>query len=268
MDFPDRNFYEDDEDLPFVFGDIEGSNAVEEIKEEDDEDMCGYASDDNKLIKKKSSTWERDQNPQNLKIFIQMEFCEGLTIWDYIEDLQKRDLIHASATEIESENQVRYLMIQQIVDGLNYLHSHNVIHRDLKPANLFLDKDKKVKIGDFGLAVKDSSKILKRSNFLSVRHQPSADLHSQGIGTVFYMSPEQEAGGSYGTQTDMYSLGVIIFEMWASFGTDSEKAKYIKMLREELEIAPEFLNRKRIPSNIYALVKELTFTSPEKRLTA
>ena len=82
--------------------------------------------------------------------------------------------------------------------GLYEIHSHNIIHRDLKPANIFLTKDKRAKIGDF-----DTSKLLKSKY----------DLTTSKVGTMIFQSPEKYQCKQYSTDDDMWSLGIIIYEL-------------------------------------------------------
>ena len=135
--------------------------------------------------------------------------------------------------------------MEQILKALHYIHSMGLLHRDLKPANIFLDKEYNVKLGDFGLAqevskskvpiaihqdedeTKESSKmdskgILKNSRQRMnqkglIKHDKSSkhseSMMSTGIGTFYYMSPEQETQSNYNQKTDMFSLGIILFEM-------------------------------------------------------
>ena len=89
-------------------------------------------------------------------------------------------------------------LIIYICLGLHEIHSHNIIHRDLKPANIFLTVDKRAKIGDF-----DQSKLLKSKN----------DLTSSKVGTLIFQSPEKYQHKQYYTDDDMWSLGIIIYEL-------------------------------------------------------
>lgn len=102
-------------------------------------------------------------------------------------------------------NEGKHFSFEQITDwiiyiclGLHEIHSHNIIHRDLKPANIFLTKDKRAKIGDF-----DQSKLLKSKN----------DLTTSKVGTLIFQSPEKYKREQYYTDDDMWSLGIIIYEL-------------------------------------------------------
>lgn len=76
----------------------------------------------------------------SLEVMIQMEFCSGRTLKDYIQ----------STTSINRENNLQ--LFKQLISGLKYIHQMGLIHRDIKPANIFLNEDGVLKIGDFGLA--------------------------------------------------------------------------------------------------------------------
>ena len=84
-----------------------------------------------------------------------------------------------------------------ICAGVAYLHDHGIVHRDLKPANIFIDEGR-VKIGDYGL-----------SKFISCSRRSG---QTESVGTVHYMAPEI-ANGRYGSEIDVYALGIILYEM-------------------------------------------------------
>ena len=118
--------------------------------------------------------------------YIVMEFVEGLTLKEFIQ--QKGGLPLSDVVDIGS----------QIADALFYAHSHKIVHRDIKPQNILIDADDKAKVTDFGIA-----------KSLSARH----DYEDQVIGSVYYISPEQARGENVDARTDLYSLGIMLYEM-------------------------------------------------------
>lgn len=100
----------------------------------------------------------------------------------------------------QDEGEIRRV-IGELCDGLSYAHQRDVIHRDIKPANVFVSDEGTARLGDFGLA------LMTRSN--------ATRLTEEGItvGTAEYMSPEQALAGSMDLRTDVYSLGVVCFEL-------------------------------------------------------
>ena len=120
---------------------------------------------------------------------IVMEYC----------DLDLRKYINMQSNNQKLlDKDIIYNLILDICQGLEEIHSQNLIHRDLKPENLFLTRDLKVKIGDFGV-----SKQLNRVN----------EFAKTQIGTLTYMAPEILEGQSYNNKVDIWSLGCIIYEL-------------------------------------------------------
>jgi serine/threonine protein kinase len=118
-------------------------------------------------------------------------------------------------------------IFRQITNGLDYIHSKNIIHRDLKPSNILLI-DNKVKIGDFGL-----SKYLNQYSDNKQGLKKMTDL-SSGMGSFLYSSPEQYQGNDYDFKTDIFSLGIILFEMLNKFDTDMEKNVKITNFKNDI----------------------------------
>ncbi|MBY0400233.1 protein kinase, partial [Myxococcota bacterium] len=127
-----------------------------------------------------------DTGEQSGRYYIAMEYVEGTTIK---EILKKRGPISPSGI---------LHVLMQIAEALAYAHEKKVVHRDIKPANAMWTRDKKVKLMDFGLA-----KVVEE-----------ARNHTTVVaGTPYYMSPEQTLGKNVDHRTDIYSLGVTLFEM-------------------------------------------------------
>ncbi|XP_074805102.1 interferon-induced, double-stranded RNA-activated protein kinase isoform X1 [Natator depressus] len=147
-------------------------------------------------------------------LFIQMEFCEKGTLDGWIDEKRGKK-------NYQDESLIKF---RQIATGVEYIHSKGFIHRDLKPLNIFISRENKIKIGDFGLVTSMTD-----------------DLRTTEKGTRSYMSPEQ-AGDKYGQEVDIFALGLILFEILWIFSTDAEKFQEWPKIREC--ILPEEFSKK------------------------
>ncbi|KAK7114045.1 hypothetical protein V1264_000172 [Littorina saxatilis] len=186
------------------------------------------------LVDNGSSVDYNYQLRNTITLYIQMELCTS-TLQDWMSGRNAKLL---SDLELLATSADIMRMFHQILQAVDYIHSHGMIHRDLKPRNIFLQGDAAhVKIGDFGLAkdhilhagetLPSPSPVTEPDDF-SFDH----DDHTHGVGTRTYAAPEQIKGTIYDSKCDMYSLGVILFEMCRLFRTDMERLKTIDGLRQ------------------------------------
>lgn len=124
--------------------------------------------------------------------------------------------------------------LNQALAALDYIHASGFIHRDIKPSNIFFDKNV-LKIGDFGCS---RNVLSDNTSGSSTSHAPSSSIDdaftsfTSGIGTSVYASPEQLAGSRYDASCDVYSLGIVFFEMLhPPFATMSERAHVLSRVR-------------------------------------
>jgi TolB-like protein/Flp pilus assembly protein TadD len=171
---------------------------------------------------------EIDETPDG-RLFICMALYDGGTV---------RDRIREGALPIEDA--VR--LARQAAEGLAKAHASGVVHRDIKPENLFLTRDGQVKILDFGLAKLGATSQLT--------------MAGTAMGTAAYMSPEQARGEEVDGRTDVWSLGLVLYEMLAGsrpFRSDYEQALVYSILNEDPE--PVTARRADVPESVAAVVE-------------
>lgn len=185
----------------------------------------------------------------NMKMFIQMELCY-CTLEDYIK--QRNSKIFGESNNLNNKKSIRLdrlvsidtvtekytinsfenrRIFKGIVRGLHYIHTQGLMHRDLKPHNILFSGDSFTpKISDFGLASQHVhfSDFKPEENVSEISFLPE---HTRGIGTYTYAPPEQLNGARYTEKTDVYSLGIIYFELFCPFRTAMEKVDVLTKLR-------------------------------------
>jgi serine/threonine-protein kinase len=125
---------------------------------------------------------------ERTRIYMVMEWCEGCLLREILDE---GPLSQERALRIAGE----------VLDGLDYIHANGVVHRDLKPENIMVDAEDNIKLIDFGIAGDAAAKRLTYANFTAA------------IGTPNYISPEQVKGRRGDGRSDIYSMGVILYEM-------------------------------------------------------
>lgn len=170
--------------------------------------------------------------------YIVMELVEGITLKKYIEKKVRLTTKEAISIAI------------QVAMGIEAAHNNHIIHRDIKPQNIIISKEGKVKVTDFGIA----------------KAATSNTITSNVMGSVHYTSPEQARGGFSDEKSDIYSLGITIFEMLTGrvpFNGDTTVSIAIKHIQDDMpsmrEIVPE------VPVSVENIVMKCTQKSPDRR---
>ncbi|KAL4870538.1 hypothetical protein BDV12DRAFT_55654 [Aspergillus spectabilis] len=186
-------------------------------------------------------------------LYIQMEYCEKHTLRDLIKNGLYDDIDRS------------WRLFRQILDGLTYIHKSGIIHRDLKPDNIFIHAANNPRIGDFGLATSGQFTT-------AVRSSAAADFGgnlTRSLGTTYYVAPEMKSGlaVNYTDKVDMYSLGVIFFEMCHALPTSMERDHTLRAIREAHHILPQTFqeSEKLIQGKI---IKSLLSHNPSERPAA
>jgi serine/threonine protein kinase len=178
----------------------------------------------------------------NQEYYIVMEYVDGPTLKDVIRE--RGPLSVKETLDIT----------RQICDALEHAHEHHIIHRDIKPHNILLTRSGHVKVTDFGIA--------RASSGNTITHHHSHSV----LGSVHYFSPEQARGAAADVKSDIYSLGVVMYEMLTGvrpFEGDSPVSVALKHLRERF-VDPRELNPS-IPQSVENIVLRCLVKSPEAR---
>jgi serine/threonine protein kinase len=172
----------------------------------------------------------------NGRHFIAMEYLEGQTLRDVLEI--EHSLTVDRATEIT----------RQVLHALGYAHANGVVHRDIKPDNIQILPDGQVKITDFGIA--------------RIMEEPTLTADGQVFGTPSYMSPEQVAGKPLDGRTDLFSLGIVLFEMLCGrkpFTGDSVVTITYNIMNQEVMVPGN------VPPHLERVIKKATEKDPNMR---
>lgn len=172
--------------------------------------------------------------------YIVMEYVEGMTLNDLIKEkapLQVEDALHIAT---------------QICDALEHAHVNQIIHRDIKPHNILIGKNGRIKVTDFGIARAATSSTITQTGSV--------------VGSVHYFSPEHAKGVSTGAKSDLYSLGIVLYQMLTGrlpFLGESPISVALKHLQEDVE-EPRRVNP-LIPQSVENIILKAMRKNPDER---
>lgn len=170
--------------------------------------------------------------------YIVMELVEGITLKRFIEKRRRLDVKEAVGIAI------------QIAMGMEAAHTHHIIHRDIKPQNIIISREGKVKVADFGIAKAATSNTISQN----------------AIGSVHYLSPEQARGGYSDERSDIYSLGVTLYEMLTGqvpFAGDNSVS--VALLHIQSEAVPVRELNPDVPLSVDKIIQKCMQKKPERR---
>lgn len=179
-----------------------------------------------------------DVGEDNGFYYIVMELVEGITLKNYIEKKGRLDAKEAVSIAI------------QVAQGIQTAHSHHIIHRDIKPQNIIISKEGKVKVTDFGIA----------------RASSAQTINSNAMGSVHYISPEQARGNYSDERSDIYSLGISLYEMITGrvpFDGDTTVSVALQHIQSEIPSPKEMVSD--LPISVEKIIYKCTQKKPERR---
>ncbi|MCJ1662292.1 Stk1 family PASTA domain-containing Ser/Thr kinase [Staphylococcus sp. NRL 16/872] len=172
--------------------------------------------------------------------FLVMEYIDGPTLSEYIH----------SHGPLSIDTAINY--IDQILKGVQQAHEKRIVHRDIKPQNILIDKNKTLKIFDFGIAKALSETAMTQTNHV--------------LGTVQYLSPEQAKGEATNETTDIYSIGIVLYEMLLGhppFNGETAVSIAIKHIQESIPNVTD--KRQDVPQSLSNVVLKATAKNPTHR---
>ena len=171
--------------------------------------------------------------------FFAMECCDGKPLRDIIKEI-----------ELSIDDSIKLAI--QIFEGLEKAHQAGIVHRDIKPSNIIIDSDERAKLLDFGLATVQGTEKLTQTG--------------STLGTIGYMSPEQIQVKDIDLRSDLFSFGIVLYEMITGrppFKGDTEAATLNSILNDTPEPLSRYKNK--VPDELQRIVSKLLEKSPELR---
>jgi len=170
--------------------------------------------------------------------FIVMELVDGITLKEYIRIKGKLDITEGVSIAI------------QVARALKTAHAQHIVHRDIKPQNILITDDSKVKVADFGIA----------------RAVSEQTVNANAIGSVHYISPEQARGGRCDARSDIYSLGITMYEMFTGrVPFTGESTVAVALAHLEQAMTPPSVYNNKISPNLERIILKCTKKDPDNR---
>src|SRR5690625_104618 len=181
-----------------------------------------------------------DVGEDNNILFMVMEYVDGFTLKEYIQKYSPID-VHEALN-----------IMKQVTSAIAHAHANDLVHRDIKPQNILIDTYGNVKVTDFGIAVALSATSLTKTNSI--------------LGSVHYLSPEQARGGTATKKSDIYSLGIVLYELLTGtlpFSGQTPVSIALKHLQSSIPPVKQFNNE--IPQSVENIVLKATAKNPFHR---
>uniref|UniRef100_A0A3B0MP93 Serine/threonine protein kinase, putative n=1 Tax=Theileria annulata TaxID=5874 RepID=A0A3B0MP93_THEAN len=254
----DRNF--DPEYTP-VNNDFQFGNRLDRVIEEidfddqfnedsdPDTDNVDLSPDNRNVIKIHNKHYKKNKHIPKKCLFILMEYCGEESLFETIN----KQILQDTPQKVTD-------LFRQIMEALSYIHEKGIIHRDVKPSNIFLkfENEITIKLGDFGLTAK-----------LQQSKGKNTIVNENGVvGTLHYMAPEQFECDAYNEKVDIYSAGVVLFEMLSKpFQTFMERCEILSSFSTPNKQWPEGF-RERVDNRLFKLLESMLNINPNKRPSA
>ena len=174
-------------------------------------------------------------------------------VQEYIDGITVKELINQNG---HLDWKVAVPIVIQVGMALEYAHKNGIVHRDIKPQNILISRDRIAKITDFGIARASTGNTITMTS-------------GGAMGSVHYFSPEQARGGNVGPSSDIYSIGIMLFEMVTGrvpFDGDSNVAIAVKHLQEKPPMASSFVPD--IPAGLDSIILKCMQKTPDKRYSS